>query len=121
MVTRFGAACSYSQITPSKGTGFILTRLAYLKEATRKEVYENSHYGHYTDGYHCLLWKALLEEGMIECTNGRLCNQKYLCFSGYTNSSAIKSYKKETPRYRLTESGWQTFRKMVDKYRPTMV
>lgn len=97
---------NYSRICIKCGSGFILSRLAVLGPSTRRQIYENSIYEkRYSDGYHSVLWKTLIEDGLIEATNSRKITTKRRSFSGYTETTEIRSYSKNSPIYQLTEYG----------------
>jgi len=112
----------YSRINPETGCGFILRRLADVPHTgmTRKEVYKETRYGHYTPGYHSSLWAKLMEDGLVEPDGGFKRVKCPPSYWSHTDSCdrAQSAWKKCAPTYFITNEGMNVFKKMMQKYSP---
>lgn len=114
---------NYSRINPNTGAGFILSRLA-TRNMTKREVYEGTHYGHWTPGYHSSIWAKLLEDGLIMPWNGFMdVSNSASPYAAYpwkakTHIRAkghIEAHGKYIVRYFITDLGKQTLAKMNER------
>lgn len=110
----------YSRINPETGSGFILKRLASVPHTgmTRKEVYKETRYGHYTPGYHSSLWAKLMEDGLVEPDGGFKtvkCTASYWSHTDHCDR-AQSAWKKCAPTYFITDEGMKLFKEMMQRY-----
>ena len=110
---------NYSRIRPTRGTGFILTRLAERPQ-TKREVYTNSTYGRWTPGYHSSIWAKLLDDGLVEADGGR--GEVRIPYSVYSwkidGRITYRAYGtgRNAPIYTLTAKGREVLEEMNDRY-----
>ena len=101
-----GKPTTWRKLKVDRGCGYILMQLSSRGPLTRKDVYTEGRYaGRYGEGYHSLLWTALIENGMVEPINGWFVRTKVACFGGYVNTTRVNSFTEAAPKYRITPKG----------------
>lgn len=120
--TRSGYSCKdFTRISPTRGIGFILTRLAMFPDSTRTEVYRDSPYysKYFGPGYHSAIWAWALENHLIASNGGdewvKSC--PFFCCHEQLSKRAMGKFEngKYTVRYRLTDYGRSILNKMTDR------
>ena len=97
---------NYSRITPERGSGFILNKLYFWGPLTRKQIFENSKYGKYRPGLLSILFTALMEDGLIEVSNGEMKKYRTPPSIFVKSKIAYRAWSKNgIPEYVITERG----------------
>lgn len=103
-----------SRMNLAKGCGFILARL-FFGCMSREEVYEGTCYHHYKPGFHSMCWSFLLNQGMVECVNGRRVAQRWSNCFGRGTRMITHSNSREAPRYVLRKKGLDLFKELYNR------
>ena len=98
---------TYTRIRPDAGCGYILSRLYSDGPLTRKQIFKGSKYDGCGRGHLSLLFTALLEDGLIECSNGEF-KEYRLPITGWRlrQKTAYRVVAENgVPEYSLTKKG----------------
>lgn len=120
-MNRSGAPTTYNRITPDRGCGFILKRIAEIsaknRPPTKEQVYTGTKWAN-RPGFASLLWTSLMEDSLIASVDGKTeYNGAISPFSGrgrrYMRAKGHVENGKMVFRYYLLPKGREIYEEMM--------